>query len=61
MVDCTLTSYGSNLGQILEGAGGHVKIRNNAGNLQVVGLTIPVALVLGSVIYGSRVILCRHA
>lgn len=58
VVDCTLTSYGSNLGQILEGAGGHVKIRNNAGNLQVVGSDdSSVALVLGSVIYGSRVIL----
>ncbi|RCW84070.1 hypothetical protein [Paracoccus lutimaris] len=57
VVDCTLTSYGTTVGQILEGAGGHVKLRDNAGRLQVVGQDdSAVGIILGSVFYGSRVI-----
>ena len=58
VVDCTLTSYGSSLGQILDGAGGHVKLRNTSGTLQVIGQDdSTVAVALGSVAYGSRMIL----
>ncbi|MBP8929897.1 MAG: hypothetical protein KBG46_01295 [Paracoccus sp.] len=58
VIDCTLTSYGSSLGQILDGAGGHVKIRNTSGTLQVIGQDdSTVAVTLGSVAYGQRTIL----
>lgn len=58
VVDCTLTAYGASLGQILDGAGGHVKIRNTSGTLQVIGQDdSTVAVALGSVAYGSRMIL----
>lgn len=58
VVDFTLASYGSNIGQILEGAGGHVKVRNNAGTLQVVGQDdTAVTINMGSVVYGQRMIL----
>lgn len=58
VIDCTLTSYGASLGQILDGAGGHVKIRNTSGTLQVVGQDDSiVAVTLGSVAYGHRMVL----
>ncbi|WP_374637296.1 hypothetical protein [Paracoccus sp. (in: a-proteobacteria)] len=58
VVDCTLTSYGASLGQILDGAGGHLKIRNTSGTLQVIGQDDSVvAVTLGSVAYGHRMIL----
>lgn len=57
VVDCTLASYGSTAGQIVEGAGGHVKLRDNSGRLQVVGQDdSAVGIILGLVAYGSRVI-----
>ena len=57
VADLTLTSYGSNVGQIIDGTGVNLKLRNSAGAIQVLG---PVsgqgALSLGTVAYGTRVI-----
>lgn len=58
VADITLASYGTSAGQILDGAGTGLKLRNNAGALQVIG---PVSgqggLSLGNVSYGTRMIL----
>ncbi|SMO52285.1 hypothetical protein [Paracoccus laeviglucosivorans] len=61
VVDVTLTAYGSNAAQMIDGTGGHVKIRNSAGSLQATGsddsaLTQP----LGSVEYGRRMVLAAQ-
>lgn len=56
VVSFTLTSYGSNIGAILDGAGGHLKIRNNAGNLQFLAQgSTGQAMALGAAPYGTRV------
>lgn len=58
VADLTLTSYGANVGQIVDGTGVNLKLRNSAGTLQVLG---PVsgqgALSLGNVTYGNRIII----
>lgn len=57
VVAFTLPAYGSNVGQLLDGGGGHVKLRNNAGSLQVVGQDdTAVTLVLGPLGYNQRVV-----
>jgi len=57
VVDMTLTGYGSNIGQILDGTGGHIKIRNSSGTIQAVGADDrSVNLTLGNVAYGARMI-----
>ena len=49
-------THGADIGP--DGAGGHVKIRNTSGTLQVVGQDDSiVAVTLGSVAYGQRMIL----
>ncbi|MFT4014638.1 MAG: hypothetical protein QM682_14835 [Paracoccus sp. (in: a-proteobacteria)] len=57
VADVTLTSYGTNLGQIIDGTGVNLKLRNSSGTIQALG---PVAgqgsLNLGGVSYGNRVI-----
>ncbi len=57
VADVTLTSYGANIGQIIDGTGVNLKLRNSTGTIQVLG---PVsgqgALSLGTVTYGTRVI-----
>lgn len=58
VVDVTLTSYGSNLGQLIDGTGVNLKLRNSAGSIQALG---PVAgqgaLTLGAVTYGTRILI----
>lgn len=58
VVDVTLTSYGSNIGQLIDGTGVNLKLRNSTGSLQALG---PVAgqgaLTLGAVTYGTRVMI----
>lgn len=57
VVEMTLTGYGSNIGQILDGTGGHIKIRNSSGTIQTVGADdTSVNLTLGAVAYGARMI-----
>ncbi|MDS9468109.1 hypothetical protein RGQ15_11080 [Paracoccus sp. MBLB3053] len=58
VADVTLDGYGSNIGQILDGTGGHVKLRNNGGTLQGTGTDdTSVNLTLGPAVYSSRVII----
>lgn len=58
VADVTLDSYGSNIGQIVDGTGGHVKIRNASGALQITGVDdTAVNLALGSVSYGQRMVI----
>lgn len=58
VVDVTLTSYGSNIGQLIDGTGINLKLRNSSGSIQALG---PVsgqgALTLGAVSYGSRILI----
>lgn len=57
VADLTLTSYGANVGQIIDGTGLNLKLRNSSGALQVLG---PVSgqgtLALGNVTYGHRIV-----
>lgn len=57
VADITLTSYGANVGQIVDGTGVNLKLRNSSGALQVLG---PVsgqgALSLGNMTYGTRIV-----
>lgn len=58
VVDVTLTGYGTSSGQIVDGSGGHVKLRNNSGALIAQGVDdSTVNLALGAVQYGQRCIL----
>lgn len=58
VVDVTLSAYGSNIGQLVDGTGVNMKLRNSSGTIQALG---PVAgqgaLTLGTVTYGNRVII----
>lgn len=55
VVSFTLTSYGSNQSILLDGAGGHLKLRNNGGSLQFLAQDdSAVTMVLGSVVYSTR-------
>ncbi|MTH33662.1 hypothetical protein GL279_03530 [Paracoccus limosus] len=58
VVDVTLSSYGSNVGQLIDGTGINLKLRNSAGAIQALG---PVsgqgALALGTVSYGNRILI----
>lgn len=57
VADVTLGAYGTNMGQIVDGQGHHVKLRNNAGALQATGQIGGSAQAnLGPVAYGSRVV-----
>lgn len=61
VVDITLTSYGSNIGQIIDGTGGHVKLRNSAGTLQATGVDdTAINLVLGPQTYGTRMVIAAQ-
>lgn len=61
VIDFTLDSYGSSVGQLLDGGGGHVKFRNNADNLQTVGQDdTSVALNLGGTVYGQRMVMAAQ-
>ncbi|WP_134680075.1 hypothetical protein [Paracoccus ravus] len=61
VADVTLTGYGSNIGQIIDGTGGHVKLRNNAGTMQSTGVDDnSVNLGLGAAQYGNRIILAAE-
>lgn len=52
----TLTTYGSNTGIILDGAGGHIKLRNNSGTVQFLAQDDTAqTMVLGAMIYNTRV------
>lgn len=58
VVEVTLTGYGSSSGQIVDGGGGHVKLRNNSGALIAQGVDdSTVSLPLGAALYGQRCIL----
>lgn len=58
VADLTISSYGSAATQILDGTGGTLKLRNNAGTLQAIGPVSGLgALSLGSVPYGTRIVI----
>lgn len=58
VADVTLTSYGANVGQIIDGLGSHIKLRNNAGTLQILASDDSVVSTsIGAATYGSRVII----
>lgn len=58
VAELTLDAYGSAPGQIVEGQGDRIRLRNNAGNLQAIGQVgaLPVHA-LGTASYGSRVVI----
>lgn len=61
VADVTLTRYGSNSGQVVDGTGGHVKIRDVSGSLQITGTDdTAVNLTLGSTGYGRRMVIAAQ-
>lgn len=52
----TVSTYGTTTGIILDGAGGHLKIRNNSGTLQFLAQDDTAqAMSIGAMVYGNRI------
>ena len=57
IMDVTLASYGSALGQMLDGTGSRISLRNNNGNIQGIGpASGQPSVALGAANYGSRIV-----